>query len=325
MSQILSQDEVNALLGAVAEGAVPAGDGPAGPSGAIRTLDLTKQERNARGLPGLELVAERFAHGLRATCGEWFGSLPVVTVRALELVRTDGFLGGLTGPVVLEVFRLTPLRGHGLLIVPSPLLAALLQLFFGGNPARPTTLPDRERSAIELRVLERVAGRLLHDFQEAWAPIEPLACTLVRTETNPLRAAIAGAQDLLLQIDVQVEIPGGEVTLVTIVVPNAALDPLQARLAAGPTESETDGPVSDPAWTARLRRALVEAEVEVSAELGTQEVPLRRVLAFKPGDVIALGTGRDGPVVVRVEGHERFIGAPGVSGGNNAVRVTACG
>jgi flagellar motor switch protein FliM len=50
---------------------------------------------------------------------------------------------------------------------------------------------------------------------------------------------------------------------------------------------------------------------------------LRDVLALRAGDVLALGTGREGPVRVRVEGRTVFVGAPGVAGGNNAVRVTA--
>jgi flagellar motor switch protein FliM len=269
-------------------------------------------------------VGERLARALRTTGGSWFGAVPNVKVRGLELVRADGLMGALNPSHTLAVFRLAPLRGHGLLVVPSSLLAALIQVSFGGSPARTTPLPDRERSAIELRIVERVATRILHDFEEAWAPFEALTTTPVRIETNPQRAQVATAQDLLLQIDVQIEIPAGEAVVLTIVVPNGSLDPLQEKL-AGATSDDDAAPSVDPEWTARLRRALVAAEVEVSAELGSSEVPLNRVLAFKAGDLVPLTTGRDGPVVVRVEGCERFVGAPGVAGGHNAVRITARG
>jgi flagellar motor switch protein FliM len=71
-----------------------------------------------------------------------------------------------------------------------------------------------------------------------------------------------------------------------------------------------------------MRALLAGAELEVAAELGTRRMRVRDVLALAPGDVIPLGTGRDGPVLVRVEGRARFVGAPGMSGGSNAVRVT---
>jgi len=324
MSQILSQDEVNALLGAVAEGTVKAGEGAAAPAGAVRTVDLTRQERNVRGLPGLETVGERFGRALRTTGASWFGAVPNVKVRGMELVRADGFMAALNPPHALAVFRLTPLRGHGLLVVPPSLLAALIQVSFGGSPARATPLPDRERSAIELRILERSAARILHDFEEAWTPFEAFTTTPLRIETNPQRAQIAPAQEMVLQIDVQIEIPGGEAVVLTVAVPHASLDPLQEQL-AGSSSDDDAAPAVDPEWTARLRRALVAAEVEVSAELGAIEVPLNRVLGFKPGDLLSLSTGRDGPVVVRVEGCEHFVGAPGVAGGHNAVRLTARG
>ena len=323
MSQILSQDEVNALLGAVAEGTVKAGEGGGAPAGAVRTIDLTRQERSVRGLPGLETVGERFGRALRATGGTWFGAVPNVKVRGLELVRADGLMGALNSTQALALFRLTPLRGHGLLVMPPSLLAALLQVSFGGSPARATPLADRERSPIELRILERAATRILRDFEEAWAPFEALTTTPLRIETNLQRAQIAPAQEAVLQIDVQIEIPGGEAVVLTVAIPHAALDPLQEKLAGS---SDDDAPPAvDPEWTARLRRALVAAEVEVSAELGAIEVPLNRVLGFKAGDLLSLSTGRDGPVVVRVEGCERFVGAPGVAGGHNAVRITARG
>ena len=49
---------------------------------------------------------------------------------------------------------------------------------------------------------------------------------------------------------------------------------------------------------------------------------MRQVLNLQVGDVIPLGTGREGPVLLRIEGHPGFTGAPGISGGNNAVRVS---
>jgi len=71
-----------------------------------------------------------------------------------------------------------------------------------------------------------------------------------------------------------------------------------------------------------LRAALADAECEVSADLGSHLMSLREVLALKTGDLIPLRTGREGPVVVRVAGRARFLGAPGVASGSNAVRVT---
>ena len=225
----------------------------------------------------------------------------------------------LGNPVSLQLFRMAPLRGQGMLMVPSPLIGALLQTFFGGNPSQRTPVPTREFSAIEVRVLERLGSRIVQDLREAWAPIQALECTLQRFETNPRFAGIASAQDPVLVIELGIECEGCDDGGITIYIPNTTLDPLRARLQV--TSDAEQAP--DAEWGERLRAALGEAPVEVCAELGRHTMSMRDVLGLAVGDVLPLGTGREGPVVVRVAGRARFLAAPGVASGNNAVRVTA--
>jgi flagellar motor switch protein FliM len=320
MSQILSPEEVNALLKGVADGEIGAGGAGSPPRG-VRMVDLTSQERNLRGrLPGLELVLDRFVRALRPSLGAFFGRIPDVTVNALEVVKLGRLTERLTRPMSLQLFRMLPLRGHGMVVLREPLVGTLLQVFFGGSLARKAPVADRELSAIEQRALERFGTRVLADLREAWRPIAELDLALLRSETNPAFASIAGPQDLIVQLDLRVVAAGAEEATLSICIPNASLEPLRTRLQATPGEAN-EPPAA--AWGERLRTVLADAELEVAAELGTRRMSVREVVALAPGDVIPLGTGREGPVVVRVEGRPRFVGAPGMSGGSNAVRVTA--
>ncbi len=323
MSEILSQDEVNALLQGVSEGRIPVGaDAPAGAEPGVQRIDLTSQERSVRGrLPGLEMVIDRFARASRHSLGSFFGQMPIVTVQGADLVRFGAFLARLPRPVYLHLFKLAPLRGQGILTVTPTVVAALLQVFFGGSPGRRTALPAREYSPIEQRILDRVGARLLADLRDAWRPLEALECTLVRAEANPFFATICAMDDLVLDVDLRVEVEGCDDGVLSLCMPNASLDPLRPRLQTlGRIDDDADAATA--AWRERLRATLAGAEVEVSAELGTRTLRLREVLGLKVGDVIALGTGREGPVVLKVEGRPRFLGAPGAIGGHNAVQVT---
>jgi len=320
MSQILSSEEVNALLKGVADGEIAAEGGAPSPPRGVRVLDLTSQERSLRGrLPGLELVLDRFVRGLRPSLGAFFGRIPAVAVSGVELVKFGRITDRLTQPVSLQLFRLAPLRGQGMVVLRGPLVGTLLQVFFGGSLARTTPVAEREFSSIEQRALERFGARVLADLREAWRPVAVLDFTRTRSETNPAFAPIAAAQDLVVQLDVQITAEGAEQGTLSICIPNAALDPLRPRLQATPGD-ETEPPAA--VWGERMRALLAGAELEVAAELGARRMSMRDVLALAPGDVIPLGTGRDGPVVVRIEGRPRFVGAPGMSGGSNAVRVT---
>jgi len=319
VSQLLSKDEVDALLKGVSEGGVP--DGGTRGTGRVVPIDLTTQERNLRGrYPGLDLAIDRLARSLRTTVGAILGKLPAIDVTALELVKFTTVTARLAPPVSVQFFRMPPLKGQGLIVVPAGLAALLFEAFLGGDARRRTALPAREFSAIEQRVLERLGTRILHDLREACRPLGAIEFALVGSERGTMLASVAAPQDLVLLIDLAVAVEGEEPVSVSLCIPNAALDPIRRALDAKPgLERE----VRASSWSDRLRELIAPLEVELVAELGSQRLRLADVLALKAGDLLTLRTGREGPVLVRVEGRPVFTGAPGVAGNSNAVRVTA--
>lgn len=322
MAEILSQDEVDALLKAVDEGAVP--PSTTGHRGGVRTIDLTNQERSLRGrLAGLDMVVDRLARELQSSLASFLGQVPRVAAHAADLVKFATFTARLAPPVALQIFRLTPLRGHGMLAIGAPLAAAVLESVFGRPPGRRPAPLSREFSLLEQRVLERLGGRVLADLAEAWRPLLPLEPRHVRSETNPLFAAIAAPEDLVLDIELAVACEGADEATLAVCIPNGALDPIRDALARVPQGGDADAePRADGEWRRRLEQALAAAPIEVGVELGRRPMSLREVLALTVGDVVPLGTGREGPVTVRIGGRARFLGAPGVAGGHHAVRIT---
>ena len=61
----------------------------------------------------------------------------------------------------------------------------------------------------------------------------------------------------------------------------------------------------------------------MSVELGVVELTARHILRLKVGDLLTIDARADDPLVVSVEGLRVMTGVPGVSRGNNAVRVIA--
>src|SRR5207248_9029531 len=231
VSRILSEEEVDALLRGVREGAIP--DGGRATASGVQRLDLTSQERNLRGrLPGLELVVDRFVRGLRTSLGALLGQVPDLDVRGPELLKFARVTARLPQPVGLGVFRMPPLRGQGLLVVTPALVTTLLQVFCGGAPGRTTPVAGRDLSGIEQRVLEPFGARVLHDLKEAGRPLAAIEFGALDAETNPLFATIAGPQDPVVLLALAVGIAGQASPGLWLCLPNAALDPLRHRLQA---------------------------------------------------------------------------------------------
>lgn len=341
MSDVLSQDEINALLEGVggdapaetpaADATAAAADAPlggslrtgAGATTPVQSIDLMKQERSVKGrLPGLDMILEQFMRTLRVYLGSTLGKVPTVSVSAMEQLRFGPVQQGLQMPTGIHLFRLAPLRGQGLLIIPPEFVTAVLQVSFGGDPKRASPAAKREFSAIETVLLQKCGDRILGLLRDAFKQIEPIEFARARTETNPLFAGIVGPQDIVLVIEFRLDGEGLDNVPLTFCIPNASLDPIRQRLLEIGRPIEEDDAGDESAWQDKLHSALADVEVEVAAELGHKLMPMQAVLALAVGDLISLGTGREGPVVLKVAGRGRFVGTPGVSGGSNAVQVT---
>jgi flagellar motor switch protein FliM len=318
MSETLSQDEVSALLRGLADGDVPAEESASEP-GATRDYDLLGEERIvARRFQALDLVRERLVRRLKLSLAGVLGTPPEVEAKPLELIKFATFRNRLEIPANLHLFTMAPLRGQALVVVSSNLAYGLVDKVFGGLGRIPTSGARRECSAIEMQTVQRVVTQALGDFTEALAPLHPMSCVFTRSETNPISVAICAPTDQILLLPFHCDLGSGPTPL-TIAIPFAMLEPIRAKL--GEPEAVERGP--DATWLAALEAAVAATDVTMTVELGTADLTAREILRLKVGDLIAIETRGDDPLAVSVEGIRLLTGVPGVSRGNNAVRVIA--
>jgi flagellar motor switch protein FliM len=318
VSETLSQDEVSALLRGLADGDVPAEEASQD-DGTARDYDLVGEERIvARRFQALDLVRERLVRRLKLSLASVLGTPPEVEAKPLEMIKFATFRNRLETPANLHLFTMAPLRGQALVVVSSNLAYGLVDKVFGGLGRIPTGGSRRECSAIEMQTIQRVVSQTLADFTEALAPMHPIACGFQRSEVNPISVAICSPTDQVLVMPFACDLGAGS-TMLSLAIPFAMLEPIRAKL--GEPEAAERGP--DPAWSAALAGAIEGTEVTMNVELGTIELTTREVLRLKVGDLLTIETRADDPLAVCVEGIRLMTGVPGVSRGNNAVRVIA--
>lgn len=318
MSDILSQEEVNALLKGVSDGSTPGEGGDAGVHG-VRDCDLTNQERTLYGrMPGLDRIFEVFVRGMRSPVEALLGDIAGLSLAGVELIRYGTWTERLPVPLSVHMFRLTPLNGNGLVILSPPLSAAALEMAFGGRARRQAVVDGREYSEIETRVLQRFVARVLEAFQDAWQSVYPLDLSILRSESNPAHATIATEDAVVLIAELRVLLEGEEGLTLSLCIPYAALDPVRNSLSG-----EVEGVTEDRgvSWGGVLRGRIADLQLQVQAELGSCQMSMREVMTLKAGDVLTLETRRDDAIVLRVEDLPKFLGVPGVSRDGHAVRI----
>jgi flagellar motor switch protein FliM len=313
---ILSQDEIDALLHGVSDGSVETKtDGP-GNDGEARSYDLTTQERIIRGrMPTLEMINERFARYFRTTLFNFLRRTPEISVGGVQTVKFSQYVHSLLVPTSLNLVRVRPLRGTALVVFDPKLVFTLVDNFFGGDGRFYTKIEGRDFTLTERRVIQMLLAQTLKDFAEAWLPVAKLSIEFVNHEMNPQFANIVSPTEVVVvnRFHIELEGGGGDIHLA---MPYAMIEPLRELLAAGMQSDRQD---ADDRWPSSLATEVKEAKVEMRAVLTEGELTLGEIMGLKAGDVIPIEMPRH--VTARVEGVPVFRAQYGVSRGSNALKI----
>lgn len=320
MAEILSQEEVDALLQGISNGEVQTEQSPHPPEGEVSPFDFRQQEQLLlERMEDLEIVFQRFSKNARGSLGELFNK--AVEVEQTEKVASSfsDFMKGIPVPTGLAVLKVEPLRGAALMVLEAKLVFSFVELLLGGSKVEGVKVEGRDFTPIEMRIIRRVVGRLLEDLGRAWEVLYPLRFELEKVELSPQLAAVIPPDEAVLttRFTVELEEPVGTVTLC---FPSSVLKPVREAIIQGEKERP-----EDPKWHRALREALMRVPVQIEVELGRLMMPSKEVVEFEKGKVIKLPTGVDDELVVRVQGLPLFRGTPGLARGQRAVKITATG
>ncbi len=329
MSQVLSQSEVDALLAAVSEGELGAqgGEGQAGGAGAtpgddrvVVVYDLTSQDRIIRGrLPQLDVIYEKFMRSFRVSLSSALRKIATLNHASTDFLKFGEFINTLPMPTCMSVLRFNALRGSALLVIESKLAYALVDSFFGGADRPYTKIEGKDFTPIELSIVRKVVDLAIEDLESAWASVEKIDASFVRTEINPQFVGIVPPTDIVIASTFDVELENANGTI-TLVIPYATIEPIKQKLSTG-FQVESDQ-TDKKMWTAIIRNQLYETEVDIQVKLGESEITLSDLMKLKVGDVIPLDQDATGEFDVQIEGVKKFKSYSGIHHGSVAVQIT---
>ena len=315
LQDLLSQDEIDALLHGVNSGEVDI-EPPAAP-GEARGYDFTSQDRIIRGrMPTLEMINERFARLFRIGLFNMMRRTPELTVLGLELQKFNEYTHSLYVPTSLSLIRIKPLRGTALFVFEPKLVFAVVDNFFGGDGRYATKIEGREFTPTEMRVIQLLIRQAFLDLREAWAPVMPLEFEYLQSEVNPHFANIVAPSEIVVVSKFRIELDGGGGDL-HVTMPYSMIEPIREQLDAGVQSDRAD---KDERWSLALREQIKDADVELETELVRTNISLRKLMSLKPGDIIPINMPKT--IDLAVDGLPLFRGNFGVNNGHNAVRIT---
>jgi len=320
MEKILSKEEIEALLIAVADGRVDPDKELARERGVASNYDLFNSAAHKGLVPNLDIVYDSFIRYHRVSMSNQLRKIVEIKKVGARPYKFDDFLMTLPSPVCMGIYKIEPLKGASMLAMDNNLVFAILESVLGGTGTARTTDSNRMFTSIELRIMQKMVKAALLDMEKAWTPLHPTKMSLLRMDINPRLVNIVPPEYQVITMELEIQIENIKGSMV-FAVPYMTIEPIRDKLKNG---VQFDMVGVDPKWSQRLSSELSEAPLEISVEMGHAAITLQELLHLEPGDTIMLDKDIRSDLLVKVGGISKFLGVPGMQRGNKAVQITRC-
>ena len=308
--RVLDQDEIDSLLGFDNETGLGDDQGVQ----AIINSALVNYER----LPMLEVVYDRLVRMMSTSLRNFTGDNVEVSIDSIQSIRFGDYLNSIPLPAMLGVFKAEEWDNYGLMTVDSSLIYSIVDVLLGGRRGTAAMrIEGRPYTTIERSLVERMVKVVLLDLGAAFAPLSPVNFAFDRLETNPRFATIARPANagIVTHLRIDMEDRGGKLELM---LPYATLEPVR-ELLLQMFMGEKFG--RDSIWETHLASELWGTDVDLTAVLDEQTLPLSHIISLQVGSQLLLNSPPDSEISLHCGDVAMFSGTLGRKNGNIAVQI----
>lgn len=318
MSDVLSNDQIAALIDAARDGTLPE---PASQSATrrqrrVREVDFTRptkftQEQQRR-------ISRHHASFCRTTQTQLSAEFRATVQLEVLNVDQQAWVSALQEVPQPSVYAYLRTSGGAPLLfsIEHGAIMTMIEWLLGGPiDTRPV---ERDLTDVELALTNRIFATFASQLSRTWQDLLETELTLGGIETVQANIQLVAQSEPTLAITMELQL-GRLSSTMTLLVPHRSIESLLGHLSKGPYGDAYD-PVPTEDSELRVRAAIRGVPVEVRAEVGSRELSVDDVLALKPGDVLRLGPSSAGGVLYAGAVPTHRI-RPGRSGRRRAVAV----
>jgi len=317
--EVLSQNEIDALLSALSTGEMDADELKKEQSEKkVKVYDFKRALRFSKDqIRSLTRIHENFARLLTTFFSAQLRTYVQITVASADQIPYEEFIRSIPKMTILNVFEVPPLDGRILMEVNPNIAYALMDRMMGGKGASINKVDNL--TEIETKIMSSTFERAFENYIEAWGTIVEIDPLLADFEVNPQFLQMVSPNETVVVISLNTTI--GEASgMMNICIPHVVLEPIIPKLSVH-YYMQTDKKERVPEELTRLEKHIQKSEVGVIGELGTSEISIQEFLMLAVGDVIELNKKIEDPLIIKVGDIPKFIGQPGKAGKKLAIQV----
>ncbi len=313
MADVLSQQEIDALLSALNNGELQASDVTVNEE-KVKLYDFKRAMRYSKEqLRSITRIHENFTRLLTSYLSAQLRTFVQIQIDLVDQVNYQEFIASIPSRTILNVFEVKPTDGKMVMEINPQVAYAVLERLLGGQ-GDPSSR-NGSLTEIETVLMQKIFSHASEMYQTVWKNIENIKVRWEAIETNPQFIQISSPNDTVIVIALHTTI--GEITgRMTLCLPHLIVEPVLPKLSTHQwlsTMSKSSVPQQD-----KIKQNLDTIGVPVIAELGRATLPISELFNLQIGDVIGIETGK---IQVKVDQMTRFLGNPGIQKGRYAVQI----
>jgi len=319
-SNLLSDEELAALSEGVRDGSIETDTG-FNTKVRVRKHDLASEDSSLGvNVSSIDMINERFIRMFRMGLLEVLRTSPRVNPTRVRIMKYSEYLQDLKPPLAVNMIRMGPLRGNSVIIIDPNVVFSSLDSFFGGFGKGVADLPPgRLFTPTESRIIKIILEVFFRSLTDAWAPLMPIECEHISSESNPHFAQIADENDLVVlsRFEADATASGGR-GFIDLVYPYATLKPVRELLSTRVSSGEGNEE-SDRKWRSDLAAAVGDAKLELQVTMGEVKTTLHHLNNLQEGDLLFFK--KDDTALMTANGVPAFHVNVGTRGSQVAVQI----
>lgn len=220
------------------------------------------------------------------------------------------------GSVVARL-DLEELGTHVVLTAEHSLLLCALESMLGGATDRAPA--ERKLTDIDLALVRRVFAGLAEALSSVFVEHAGVGLTLKGMDASGETAWLQQPSEPTLALTMEARL-GPTSSVMALLLPYTAVEPVLGRFSG---RDDAGDVARDELSAGAVRAGVSRVDVTVRAEVADRRIPIREILALRPGDVVKLGPMGNSEITLFAEDVPVHVGLPGRNGNRRAVQVLA--
>ncbi|SDK45660.1 flagellar motor switch protein FliM [Natronincola ferrireducens] len=320
MSDVLSQNEIDALLQALSTGELDVEDiQEEKQDKKIRSYDFKSPKKLAKDqLRTLQIIHDNYSRSLNTFLSGYLRSYVQTEVSSVEELSYYEFSNSIVNPAIISMINFHPLTGQIAIDLSPSIAFTLIDRILGGSGKNYEEI--RTFTEIEITLIKKLMKQIIDLMIDPWENVIELQPVLEKIETNSQFAQIVSPNETVALITLNIKI-GDVEGMLNICIPHIVIEPILTKLSTKFWFSSISKTITEEDKKT-LKKRVEKSKINICAQLGSTYITVKDFLELQIEDVILLDQLAKAEIEIFAGDKRKYFGLPGTMKNKIAVKVT---